>query len=258
MAHWQYKDFTDAVYKLTNINLEAYNERQMKRRIDSFIQRSQCRDYYDYYAAISSDREMLNKFINFITINVTEFFRNPPQWEKLRREIIPKLQELRQPVKIWSSACSTGEEPYSVIMLLNEFTGLSTVKILATDIDEGALEKARTGIYAENSLKSLPNGYLEKYFDREGDKYRIKDIVKKRVEFKRLDLLADPYPKECHLILCRNVMIYFTQDAKERMYRQFYNALLPGGFLFLGNTEQIINPERYGFVSMKSFFYTRN
>ena len=257
MRDWEYADFTAAVHQLTGIDLTAYNERQMKRRIDSFILRNRCQNYSDYYRAISSDRGSLKKFANFITINVTEFFRNPPQWEKLRSDILPGLMKLRGPMKIWSSACSTGEEPYSLVLLLNQFMDLNAIHLLATDIDEGAIAKARQGVYLRDSLKNLPEGYTEKYFDCRKDQYQIKDKVKACVEFRKLNLLKDSYPKGCHLILCRNVMIYFTQEAKDRMYQRFHDALLPGGILFLGNTEQILNPVKYGLVSLRSFFYSK-
>ena len=121
MNSWSYEEFTAAAQKLINIDLSLYNERQMKRRINSFITRSRHDNYNGFYQALTADMELRNRFINFITINVTEFFRNPTQWKKLKEEIIPRLTECQQPLRIWSSACSTGEEPYSVAMLLSEF-----------------------------------------------------------------------------------------------------------------------------------------
>ncbi len=257
MSNWEYKNFTDAILQLTSIDLASYNERQMKRRINSFMSRNKYQNYHDFYQAVVIDKEIRNKFINFITINVTEFFRNPAQWDKLKIDIIPKWTELRQPMKIWSSACSTGEEPYSLVMLLNQFMDLDSIKVLATDIDDGAIAKAQQGVYTSKNLKNIPDEYIFKYFDYKDDEYYIKDRVKKCVEFKKLNLLADPYPQRCNLILCRNVMIYFTMDVKEQMYKRFYDSLLPGGVLFLGNTEQIISPGQYGLTSLKSFFYSK-
>ncbi|HHY81577.1 MAG TPA: protein-glutamate O-methyltransferase CheR [Clostridiales bacterium] len=257
MSHWNYGEFTDAVRKLTDIDLSAYNERQMKRRIDAFLSRSKHQNYNGFYNALVENHELRDKFINFLTINVTEFFRNPPQWEKLKQEIIPKLLELPQPLRVWSSACSTGEEPYSMAMLLNQFMDLKSIRILATDIDEAALVKARKGVYDKKTVKNLSKEQIAKYFDEDEENYYIKDELKACVHFKKLNLLVDPFPVNYHLILCRNVMIYFTQEAKERLYRRFYSSLLQGGVLFIGNTEQIINPGQYGFVSQKSFFYTK-
>lgn len=229
----------------------------MKRRINSFISRNKHQNYEGFYGAMVADKQLRDKFVNFITINVTEFFRNPPQWEKMKLEIIPKLMELSQPLTIWSAACSTGEEPYSMVMLLNQFMDLKSIKILATDIDDEALGKAQKGVYNKKTVKNLSDEFIEKYFNENSEVYCVKDELKECVQFKKLNLLVDSYPTKCNLILCRNVMIYFTQDAKERMYQRFYDSLLSGGVLFLGNTEQIISPGRYGFDSLKSFFYTK-
>ena len=262
MREWDYNDFTIAAYRLTGVDLAAYNERQMKRRIDSFLMRNQCRNYCEYYMMISSDPEQRKRFTDFLTINVTEFFRNPLQWETLGAEILPALLKLPGSMKIWSSACSTGEEPYSVALLMNESLHscafpFRVMPVLATDIDDQAIAKAKQGDYLPDSLKNLPEGYCEKYFDFQNGRFHMKDRLKSFVRFQKLNLLKDLYPRECHLILCRNVMIYFTQAAKDRMYRQFYDALLPGGVLFLGSTEQILNPERYGLTLLRPFFYRK-
>lgn len=258
MNSWSYEEFTAAAQKLINIDLSQYNERQMKRRINSFLIRSKHKTYNGFYQALITDSELRDKFINFITINVTEFFRNIAQWEKLRDEIIPFLKEFPRPLKIWSSACSTGEEPYSVAMLLADHFDLRDINILATDIDDDALAKAKKGAYDEKAVKKVPRKYLDNYFRLENQQYFIKDEIKARVKFKKINLLVDPFPINCHLILSRNVMIYFTQEAKEKLYKKFYNALIPGGILFLGNTEQIINAREYGLVPLKSFFYVRD
>ena len=118
---WTYDDFTKAVFNLTKIDLSSYKERQMKRRIDSLISRNNFRQYEEYYKALQTDKDLLEKFLNYITINVSEFYRNPGQWEVLREHIIPMLIEKHGKLKIWSAASSTGEEPYSVVMLLQEF-----------------------------------------------------------------------------------------------------------------------------------------
>jgi len=258
MGNWEYGDFKEAVLRLTGINLSAYNEKQMRRRIDSLILHSGYKDYYSYYKFISTNTAGLKKFTNYITINVTEFYRNPAQWDKLEKLIMPKLIEKKKPLKVWSSACSTGEEAYSLVMLLNQFYPLSEIKVLATDIDEEAIEKAVLGVYTEKSMSNLPQGYIEKYFDYKENVYFIKDRVKKCVEFRKLNLLEDPFPQGCHLILCRNVMIYFTEEAKDSLYKKLHDALAPNGVLFLGSTEQIVNPARYNFTSLGAFFYLCN
>ena len=132
------------------------------------------------------------------------------------------------------------------------------IKILATDIDEQVLEKAKDGVYAENSLKGLPKEYRDKYFEKMGDRfYKISDEIKRCVEFKKGNLLKDPYPSGYHLIVCRNVLIYFTEDAKKDVYRKFNTSLVTDGCLFVGNTEQIIGYKDMGYDFDELFFYRK-
>ena len=184
-------------------------------------------------------------------------FRNPSQWDVLEKEIIPYLLSHSSHLKIWSAACSTGDEPYSLVMLLSKFLPLSQIKILATDIDKDILEKAQIGLYNEKSIASVPNFFKEKYFEKTGESFKIKDEIKKCVNFQSHDLLKESYPMQCDLIVCRNVLIYFTEEAKIQIYKKFNQALKPGGILFVGSTEQIIMSHRYGFSPMKTFFYKK-
>jgi chemotaxis protein methyltransferase CheR len=243
------------------ILLDAYNyykEKQMKRRITSLMNRNGFNNFDEYFKALKNDKTMLNQFINYLTINVSEFYRNPSQWEVLENDIVPNLiDNTKKTLKVWSSACSTGEEPYSLVMLLTKFYNIEDIKVLASDIDDGAMEKAKVGFYSEKSLSNLPRGFKEEYFEKIENSYRIKDKIKNRVEFKKIDLLKDPFPEGIDLITCRNVMIYFTDEAKELLYNKFHQSLSKNGVFFVGSTEQIILPERYNFKSIKTFFYKK-
>ncbi len=253
----KYDVFKKNINNLINIDLNYYKEKQMKRRITSLMNRNGLDDFDEYFLALKADKEMLNQFINYLTINVSEFFRNPSQWQILEEHIIPTLMNNKAPLKIWSSACSTGEEPYSLVMLLTKFYDLKNIKIIASDIDDGAMEKAKVGLYSEKSLANLSEEFKGKYFDKIESSYKIKDIIKNRVEFKKLDLLKDSFPQNMDLIICRNVMIYFTDEAKELLYNKFHQSLNKDGIFFVGSTEQIILPERYDFRSIKTFFYKK-
>lgn len=254
-----YEDFKKEVLKLTEIDLNAYKERQMKRRIDTLISRNGFDGYITYTKAIADDAKLRDEFVNYLTINVSEFYRNPSLWDTLEKVVFPNLiNQFGQGLKIWSAACSTGDEPYSLAMVLAKQIPLNKVHIFATDIDDQVLEKARIGVYGPNSLKGLPDEYKRKYFQQMGEKaFKISDDIKKCVEFKKHNLLKDPYPTGCHLIVCRNVMIYFTEDAKDGIYRKFHSSLMKGGCLFVGNTEQIINYKDIGFTYDKLFFYNK-
>lgn len=255
----KYEDFKKNINNLININLDYYKEKQMKRRITSLLTRNNFTDFDDYFTGLKKDRNLLEQFINYLTINVSEFYRNPSQWDVLHKEIIPLIiGNSRQKIKVWSSACSTGEEPYSLVMLLSNFFPLRDIHVLATDIDEEAMNKAKIGLYSEKSLASLPMGYKEKYFAKIENSFKISDDIKKCVEFKKMDLLKDNFPLNIDLITCRNVMIYFTDEAKELLYNKFYDSLSNNGVLFVGSTEQIIMPERYKLKSVRTFFYSKN
>ena len=254
-----YEGFKKNVYDLTKIDLNSYKERQMKRRIDTLIAKNKYAGYDEYVAAIKKDKKMFEEFVNYLTINVSEFYRNPEQWKILENEVFPELvKKYGSGVRIWSAACSTGDEPYSLVMLLSKFMPLNKIKIIATDIDDQVLDKARMGLYRAQSLNALPEEFKKKYFTKVGENsYQICDEVKKCVEFKKHNLLKDPYPNRLNLIVCRNVVIYFTEEAKDEIYKKLYESLVPGGTLFVGSTEQIVNYRDLGYTSSRSFFYRK-
>ncbi len=254
-----YETFKQSILGLTKIDLDSYKERQMKRRIDALIAKHGISTYADYVLKLKTEKAAYEEFINYITINVSEFYRNPEQWTLLEKEILPYLfDRFGKSIKIWSAACSTGDEPYSLVMLLSKFLPLNKIKVYATDIDRLVMEKARIGMYHVKSLKSLPEEFLKKYFVQVNDKtYQISDSIKQCVEFKQHDLLRDPYPQDCDLIICRNVLIYFTDEAKNKIYMNFHSALKKDGLLFVGSTEQMIQANQLGFINHKSFFYKK-
>ena len=135
---------------------------------------------------------------------------------------------------------------------------LEKIKIVATDIDKQVLAKAKVGLYSAKSVANVPADLKKKFFTEIGGSYQISDEIKKRVEFKEHNLLKDPYPTGCHLIVCRNVLIYFTEEAKEEVYKKFNSALTKNGVLFIGSTEQIMNYKELGFERAKSFFFVKN
>ncbi|MBE5949936.1 MAG: chemotaxis protein CheR, partial [Lachnospiraceae bacterium] len=148
-------------------------------------------------------------------------------------------------------------EPYSLAMVLGKMVGLSNVSIIATDIDKQVLEKAKLGLYNEKSLAGLPAEYKTKYFTQIGSSYKVSDEIKRCVQFKQHDLLKDAYPADCDLIVCRNVLIYFTEEAKAEIYKRFSKSLRVGGVLFIGSTEQIIHHRDMDYETYKSFFYKK-
>lgn len=253
-----YEGFKVKILKLTGIDLSSYKERQMRRRIDSLIHRNNYDDYDEYFKALTQNSNLYDEFINYLTINVTEFYRNPEQWKVLENEIMPEIMKFNKKPKIWSAACSTGEEPYSLAMMMSRYVDLSSFKILATDIDDAALNKAMVGIYSAKSLENLPRNFVDSFFVKSGDYYKVSEKIINCIDFRHHNLLVDKYPENCDLIVCRNVMIYFTEEAKITMYHNFRNSLSNNGVLFVGSTEQIILPYKYKLESIKTFFYKKS
>lgn len=255
---YDYEKFKSAVFALTKIDLNAYKERQMKRRIDALIAKHGITGYEAYVQVLKTDKTRFEEFVNYLTINVSEFYRNPDQWQVMDKEIIPELiHKYGKNLKIWSSACSTGDEPYSLVMALSRHIPLNQIKILATDLDKQVIAKAKVGLYSEKSIAAVPEDLKKKYFTKVGLSYQISDEIKARVEFREHNLLENNYPKDFHMIVCRNVLIYFTEEAKDEVFKKFYHSLVPGGVLFIGSTEQIINHRDMGYERKSSFYYER-
>ncbi len=255
---YDYEYFKKAVFDLTKINLNAYKEKQMKRRIDTLIGKHRIVGYENYVQVLKTDKDRFEEFVNYLTINVSEFYRNPSQWDVMDRDVIPELiRKFGKNLKIWSAACSTGDEPYSLVMALSRHLPLNQIRIFATDLDKQVIAKAKVGLYSEKSIASVPADLKKKYFTKVGLSWQISDEIKSRVEFKEHNLLKDTYPTSYHMIVCRNVLIYFTEEAKDEVFVKFQQSLARGGVLFIGSTEQIINYKEIGLERKNSFFYEK-
>jgi chemotaxis protein methyltransferase CheR len=254
---YDYQEFIKKFKRKSGIDLSLYKEAQMKRRLTSFYEKKGFRSFADLFQEMENNQELFHELLDRMTINVSEFYRNAKRWEVLQQKIFPRLLNERKPLKIWSAACSTGEEPYTIAMVLSNYLPFSQISILATDIDQNALQKAKLAVYPERSLQEVPRDMKEKYFTKEGSFYRLAPEITRTVTFKRHNLLADPYGQDFDLIVCRNVLIYFTEDAKNDIYHKFSRALRSGGVLFVGSTEQIFNPSNYRFTTEDTFFYRK-
>ncbi|MNC34141.1 Chemotaxis protein methyltransferase Cher2 [compost metagenome] len=195
----------------------------MKRRLTTLRMKNGYHTFAEFFAAMMKDKSLFYEFLDRMTINVSEFWRNPNRWEVLRDVILPELQRSGRRMKLWSAACSTGEEPYTLAMILSDKNILSQTGILATDIDDGALAKAKQGLYLERSLKDVPKDVANRYFAPEGPVFKVSESLKKNIDFRKQNLLLDKFDEGFDLIICRNVMIYFTEEAKNKLY----HILLP-------------------------------
>ncbi|MGD8189207.1 CheR family methyltransferase [Brevibacillus ginsengisoli] len=257
MEDQDFLQFIANIKRKTGIDLALYKEAQMKRRLTSLRLKRGHSTFSTYFDALSKDQELFYEFLDRMTINVSEFYRNPGRWEVLQNKILPRLQQESKKLKLWSAACSTGEEPYTLSLVLIAKQLQRDASILATDIDEGAIAKAKQGVYSDRSLQDCPKDLLDRYFTKDSITYQVSPEIKRMVTFKKHNLLADSFESGFDLIICRNVMIYFTEEAKHELYHKFSRALRPGGVLFVGSTEQIFQPQQYQFESEDTFFYRK-
>lgn len=249
--------FNQWVSDRLGVQLAAYKESQMQRRILTIMEHSGAKNLQEYQRLLEKDMVSREAFLAHITINVTEFYRNKELFDAFEKTLLTKIVPQFALPKIWSAACSIGAEPYTIAMLL-EKNRLAAPTVLATDIDQQILTKAKQGVYREHELRNVPIEELANYFEvKERNTYQIKPELKRKVHFKKHDLLKDPYEKNCHVIVCRNVTIYFKSDARDEVYQKFSDALVPGGILFTGATETINFSEKFGLKKIDSFIYQK-
>lgn len=253
----QLEYFKQWVKKEYNIDLTAYKSNQLHRRLLSQMSRVGVNTVDEYIALLKKEPSQKQKFLDFITINVSEFFRNPEIFDELEEKIKSELLIKNRNIKIWSAACSIGAEPYSVAMILDDIGALSRAKIIATDIDSTILDRARKAEYNATEIKNVKKIYVDKYFKQNADKYTLDNKIKSIVSFKKHDLILDKYDTEFDLIICRNVVIYFTQEIKDEIYKKFSKSMKKGALLFVGATESIYNYREYGFEKASTFIYRK-
>ena len=250
--------FKQHLNRKTGIDLQLYKEQQMRRRINNLIQKTPFKSYTSFFNDAVKDKQKFADFIEYLTINVSEFFRNPDKFDQVEKDVIPYLLKRNDSLNIWSAGCSIGAEPYTLSIIMKELTPGKRHRILATDLDIEIIGKAKRGIYTADEIRAMRSDRKTKYFTKTSDgKFAIKPEIKMPVDFKRHNLLKDRFETNFDLILCRNVVIYFTEEAKSELYKNFFKALKPGGILFVGGTESILNSRQIGYETYKPFFYQR-
>jgi len=252
-----FEAFKRKVHASYGIDLNAYKRQQMERRLRANMQKHGVSTFLQYFAALNSNKAALEEFRDRITINVSELFRNPDQFEILKSKVLRQLLSARPDLLVWSAGCSCGAEAYTLAILLDELAPNGRHKIIATDIDEKMLARCSAGVYQENEMRCVSRQRTLKYFDKRPEGYAAKDFLRERIACRRHDLLQDRFDRDFDLIVCRNVVIYFTDDAKARLYRRFLQALRPGGYLFVGGTERISDYDNIGFENDMQYFYRR-
>lgn len=255
MASLNFEFFNHWVHQKLGVNLDAYKERQMQRRIANIMEAEGVQTLEEYAKLLERNLEARQRFMEHITINVTEFYRNKDLFQLFEKHMV-RLSKEHSNLKIWSAACSIGAEPYTLAMILKN-NNVNSFKLTATDIDQTILKRAKEGRYKDSELKNVPTKDLQTHFKKEGTDYLVSDPIKRSVFFKKHDLLKDRYESDCQIIVCRNVTIYFKNEARDEVYQKFADSLVKGGILFTGATETINFSEKFGLKKIDSFIYEK-
>jgi chemotaxis methyl-accepting protein methylase len=248
-----FADLTRKISREAGLSLDAYKDKCLRRRIAVRMRACGVHTYADYQAVLDRSPAEYARLKDAITINVTRFYRNAETWNLLRANLLREICDTTSgEVRAWSAGCSSGEEPYTLAVLIADCLdrqGLSErldlVTVDATDIDRECLERAQAGYYRRDALADVPPELVDRYFEQDGTGYRVTERVRRRVIVRPLDLCNQPPPRRHYrLILCRNVVIYFERAAQERVFLAFAEALAPGGILVLGKVETLFGPAR--------------
>lgn len=249
------QNFKQRFYRLSGTNLEHYKDAD--QRLRTYLARIDRQNLEELYGLLNDQPTRIQEFLDFMTINTSEFFRNPERFAELKQKILPNLLSSRTNVKIWSAGCSNGAEPYSLAILLANLQKLNQCQILATDVDTGALAQARAGEFPPEQLKNVNLADLNYYFEpclEPRRRQRLKAEWRRRVRIEQHDLLSAEYPQGQDLIVCRNVMIYFNRETKYQVYRKFNQALRENGVLFVGGAEQLLDIQSLGYRPLSPYF----
>ena len=246
----------DILLERTGFHLESYKDKCIKRRIAIRIRASHSSSAAEYCRLLQHDERELPLLLKVLTIHVSHFFRNPSVFTMVRQSVIPAILDTqgRKDLTFWSVGCSSGEEPYSLALILSEYfheqiAGLRT-RIIGSDISEEILHSAQAGLFRHERLEELPEGFLSRYFTPERGMFRLNDEIRGMVQFLRSDLLDCRSFPSCDLVVCRNLLIYFEKARQEDILQGFAAALSPGGFLVLGKSETLVGEARKLFTTV--------
>jgi chemotaxis methyl-accepting protein methylase len=248
------------------IDLTHYRLSFVARRMRIRMNYTKSRNHLEYIACLKSNPEEIDHFLDVLGVNVTEFFRDPDMYEAFRQKVVPELCKSKTAlgqslIRVWSAACASGEEAYSLaIVFKEELAGKSnfSIKIWGSDMDNEALEKAAKAEYKDYELKKLDNKTLEKYFiPVYNNFYRLKDEIRQMVRFQRHNLMTEPPLVNVDVIFCRNMMIYLNRQQQEVLCKKFSDALNSGGYLVTGKVENIWNKDLYSYVDARAKIYRK-
>ena len=235
----------------------SYKRESLMRRISNRMQQLSITGFSKYNDYLEADCEEFVKLFNIIENNFTYFFRDIADWNYLSNQIIPQIiasKSSEEPIRTWSAGCSSGQETYTLAIILAELLGLEQfrqrVRIYGTDIDEEALNQAREGSYRSHEVTNVPGSLLNKYFERDDDRYVFRRDLRRSIFFRSHNMIQDPPIPQIDLLLCRNTLIYFNLEAQTKVLMRFHFSLKDKGFLFLGKSEMVANVDLFSSVNL--------
>ncbi|MBN2653068.1 MAG: protein-glutamate O-methyltransferase CheR [Spirochaetales bacterium] len=240
-----FKRFRDYIYEKSGINFCTSNRMILESRLKELLRRNGLSSLDEYFKLISSNNEELKILLDAVTTNLTRFFRNQGHFDAFRNYVIPKLVEYKKSIgnrdfRIWSAGCSTGEEPYSLAMVLKDLLPPDfKIKVLASDLSLKSLLVAKTGRYEASKVKDISDEYLARFFDFEDGVYEVNEEIKKIVQFDYHNLTFESYVGDIDVVFCRNVLIYFDEAAQVDTIHKFWASMRPFSFLFIGHSESL-------------------
>jgi chemotaxis protein methyltransferase CheR len=239
-----FDQYRDLIYAESGITFTPTNRSILESRLKERLREKNIDNVQKYISIVRSDKEELKGFLDSITTNLTRFFRNQAHFDALEKYVIPEIRThiRRVPgtIKIWSAGCSTGEEPYTIAMLMSEILPSPwTYEIIASDISLKCLMTAKEGFYAESRIVGIPDHYLAKYFDKVDGGFKIKPMIHDKIKFDYHNLKNEPANKNFDVVFCRNVIIYFDEAAQTAVINRFWDSMAPKSFLFIGHSESL-------------------
>jgi chemotaxis protein methyltransferase CheR len=247
--------YRNLIYSESGIHFTATNRSILESRLKERLRENGIATVGAYFAAISKDKEEMKSFLDSITTNLTRFFRNQAHFDALEHFVVPELMKIKKAsgnttIKIWSAGCSTGEEPYTIAMLMNEILPPPwKYDIVASDISLKCLMTGKEGFYADGRIAGVPDNYLKKYFDKVEGGYRIHQDIMSRIRFDYHNLKNDSGLRNLDLVFCRNVIIYFDEAAQTNVINHFWDSMAAKSFLFIGHSESLFGMDtKFEFV----------
>ena len=240
-----FERFRKTIYDESGITFSATNRPILDSRIKEILREKKLDSVDDYYKLITSDHEEMKRMLDAVTTNLTRFFRNQPHFDALEKYVIPHVLEEKKKtgdktVRVWSAGCSTGEEPYTIAMLLKRILPVGyDFQVAASDISLKSLMVGQSGFYADNKVDGIPPDYLSQYFTKSAGGYQVNKEIMSKVKFDYHNLKNDSGMRNLDVIFCRNVMIYFDEPAQLVVLNRFWNSMASHSYLFIGHSESL-------------------